>query len=414
MPHPRVLACLIVVAAACAGVSSTASAASRICTSADTLSFGQAAVGSSTSASASVSNCGDQPFSFTDVSPDAATNAAYRIETSCATGMTLAPQQQCAITVHFEPKAPGQASGALWLHNTTSTPDQLLTFYGRAVDAQAGTAALVFSPAIADFGTQPVGSETPALVMTLQNTGSVQLVPSALVLNGLDPYDFRGEAGAGDCGIGRGIAPGGSCTLKLYFKPQATGTRQANLVVDAPQLATLAFLTLRGNATPAASAAATIPVTEFHDRRDDQYFLTADAGEAALLDNGGFGPDWWRTGTSFQAWPRDATDSRALPVCRFYGTPGFGPESHFYTAYAAECAIVRNDAHWIEEGVTFRAMLPVAGVCADGYDTVIRFWKPGATVIETRHRYVVDPAIANAMQAAGWVREGPVFCAPRP
>jgi hypothetical protein len=414
MPHPRVLACLIVVAAACAGVSSTASAASRICTSADTLSFGQAAVGSSTSASASVSNCGDQPFGFTDVSPDAATNTAYRIETSCATGMTLAPQQQCAITVHFEPKAPGQASGALWLHNTTSTPDQLLTFYGRAVDAQAGTAALVFSPAIADFGTQPVGSETPALVMTLQNTGSVQLVPSALVLNGLDPYDFRGEAGAGDCGIGRGIAPGGSCTLKLYFKPQATGTRQANLVVDAPQLATLAFLTLRGNATPAASAAATIPVTEFHDRRDDQYFLTADAGEAALLDNGGFGPDWWRTGTSFQAWPRDATDSRALPVCRFYGTPGFGPESHFYTAYAAECAIVRNDAHWIEEGVTFRAMLPVAGVCADGYDTVIRFWKPGATVIETRHRYVVDPAIANAMQAAGWVREGPVFCAPRP
>jgi hypothetical protein len=414
MPHPRVLACLIVVAAACAGVSSTASAASRICTSADTLSFGQAPVGSSTSASASVSNCGDQPFSFTDVSPDAATNAAYRIETSCATGMTLAPQQQCAITVHFEPKAPGQASGALWLHNTTSTPDQLLTFYGRAVDAQAGTAALVFSPAIADFGTQPVGSETPALVMTLQNTGSVQLVPSALVLNGLDPYDFRGEAGAGDCGIGRGIAPGGSCTLKLYFKPQATGTRQANLVVDAPQLATLAFLTLRGNATPAASAAATIPVTEFHDRRDDQYFLTADAGEAALLDNGGFGPDWSRTGTSFQAWPRDATDPRALPVCRFFGTPGFGPESHFYTAYAAECAIVRNDAHWIEEGVTFRAMLPVAGVCADGYDTVIRFWKPGATVIETRHRYVVDPAIANAMQAAGWVREGPVFCAPRP
>jgi len=146
----------------------------------------------------------------------------------------------------------------------------------------------------------------------------------------------------------------------------------------------------------------------------DLYFLTADAGEAALLDNGGFGPDWSRTGTSFQAWPRDATDPRALPVCRFFGTPGFGPESHFYTAYAAECAIVRNDPHWIEEGVTFRAMLPVAGVCADGYDTVIRFWKPGATVIETRHRYVVDAAIANAMQAAGWVREGPVFCAPRP
>lgn len=382
--------------------------------SADTLSFGQRAVGSSTSASVEVANCGDQPFIFTDVSPHAATNPAYRIETSCATGITLAPGEQCGATVHFEPKAPGQASGALWFHNTTATPDQLLTFYGRAVDAQAGTAAILFSPAIADFGAQPIGRESTALVTTLRNTGAAPLVPSALVLNGMDPYDFRGETGNGAdaCALGRPIAPGASCTLALYFKPQASGIRQANLVVDAPQLASLAFLAITGNATAPATAP-TIGVIEFHDLRDDQYFITADAGEAALLDSGGLGPDWSRTGASFNAWPRDAADPRALPVCRFYGKPGFGPESHFYTAYANECDAVRKDAHWIEEGVTFRAMLPVAGACADAYDTVIRLWKPGAAVTETRHRYVIDPAVAQTMQAAGWVREGAVFCAPR-
>jgi hypothetical protein len=412
--HARVLVCLVILAGGCASVSFGAAAASRICMSADTLSFGQRPVASSTAASVAVSNCGDAPFSFTNVSPHAATSVAYRIETACTTGMTLTPGEQCAATVYFEPGAPGQASGALWFHNTTSTPDQLLTFYGRAVDSQAGTAALAFSPAPADFGTQPVGSETAPLVLTLRNMGAAPLVPSALVLNGADPYDFRGDTGTGvtACGIGRPIAPGAGCTLVLYFKPQANGMRQADLVVDAPQLAALAILTITGNGV-AAAAAATVDVIEFHDVRDDQYFITADAREAALLDSAALGPDWSRTGVSFKAWPRDATDARALPVCRFFGTPGFGPQSHFYTAYANECDAVRKDPHWIEEGVTFRATLPVDGSCDDGYDTVVRLWKPGASVTETRHRYVIDRGIARSMQAAGWVLEGAVFCAPQ-
>lgn len=406
----RLLACLTGVFAAC-GLATGAHATSRICMSADTLSFGQQPVGSSQSATVVVSNCGDAPFAFTDVSRHLATNAAYRTQTSCSTGMTLAPGAQCAASVYFEPTVPGQASGALWFHNTTSTPDQLLTFYGRGVDAQAGTASLVFSPPIANFGDEAVGRETPPLVLTLQNTGAASLVPSALVLNGRDPYDFRGETGTGAsaCGIGRAIAPGAGCTLILYFHPQASGARHANLVVDAPQLAALAVVALAGEGV---GASATIPVIEFHNARDGQYFLTADPNEAALLDGGGLGPGWSRTGVSFAAFARDATDARAVPVCRFFGTPGVGPNSHFYTAYASECDAVRKDLHWIEEGVTFRAMLPHAGRCADGDATVLRLWNPGTSVTETRHRYVVDASIAAAMQAAGWVLEGPVFCSP--
>lgn len=394
--------------------SSPAAAASRMCTSADTLSFGQRAVGTSTSATVTVSDCGDQPFTFTDVSVHAATNRAYRIETSCATALTLAPQESCALTVFFEPTEAGQASGAMWLHNTTANPDQLVTFYGRGGDARAGTAALAFSPAVAEFGARAVGSESAALRLALVNTGGATLVPSALVLNGANPYDFRSAAHntSADCGVGKPIAPGASCTLLLYFRPQQEGTRNAYLVVDAPQLAALAFVALTGTGT-VTTQPATLAVVEFHDRRDDQYFITADAGEIALLDGGGLGPDWSRTGAWFRAWPRDATDPRALPVCRFFGTPGFGPESHFYTAYANECTAVRADAHWIEEGVTFRAMLPSGTGCPDGFLTVSRFWKPGDTVTATRHRYVVDAAAAATMRAAGWVAEGPVFCAPQ-
>jgi len=410
MPSLRAFARLATVVVA--ALSSPAFAASRICMSTDTLMFGQQPVGSSTYATVSVSNCGDAPFAFTDVSRHGATNAAYRTQTTCSTGMTLDPGDACAATVWFEPTTPGQASGALWFHNTTSTPDPLLTFYGRAIYAQAGTATLTFSPPIADFGSEPVGHETSALVVRLQNAGPASLVPSALVLNGVDPYDFRGETGngAGACGIGRSIAPGGSCTLLLYFDPQASGPRQATLVVDAPQLATLMFFTLTGNGVDAST---TVPVIEFHNARDGQYFLTADPTEQALLDGGALGPDWSRTGASFNTFPMDATNSSALPVCRFFGKPGIGPNSHFYTAYASECDAVRTNPYWIEEGATFRAMLPVDGACADGEDTVLRLWKPGSVVTETRHRYVVDPAIASAMQADGFILEGPVFCAPR-
>ena len=399
-------------AAVVVSLSSSAFANSRICMSADTLLFGQQPVGSSTSATVSVSNCGDAPFAFTDVSRHSATNAAFRTRTSCTTGMTLGPGDACSATVWFEPTLPGQVSGALWFHNTTSTPDQLVTFYGRGIDAQAGTATLAFTPPVADFGSESVGHESAALVLTLQNAGSAPLVPSALVLNGADPYDFRGETGNGAaaCGVGRSIAPGGSCTLLLYFAPKASGSKQATLVVDAPQLATLAFFTLTGNGIDGSS---TIPVIEFHNARDGQYFLTADPTEQALLDGGALGPDWSRTGALFNAYSIDPTNADALPECRFFGKPGVGPNSHFYTAYASECDAVRASPYWIEEGATFRAMLPVDGACADGEDTVLRLWKPGSAITETRHRYVVDPAVAVQMQGDGWVLEGAVFCAPR-
>ena len=100
---------LVIVLASIASIAvSAANAAGRICMSADTLAFGQRAVGSSTLASVVVSNCGTEAWSFIDVSPHAATNAAYRIDSACLTGMTLAQAATCKVDVHFEPHSPGQ------------------------------------------------------------------------------------------------------------------------------------------------------------------------------------------------------------------------------------------------------------------------------------------------------------------
>ncbi|HVO88014.1 MAG TPA: choice-of-anchor D domain-containing protein, partial [Casimicrobiaceae bacterium] len=314
-------------------VSHCALAGPRFCISNDTLQFGNREVGSSTHASATVANCGDAPWSFTSVALHPATNAQFHVDSTCTDGLVLASGASCAIDVSFAPLQPGEVSGALWLHNTTSTPDQLLTFYGRGVDAQAGTASLAFTPALADFGNTTLGTQSGPLVVMLTNTAAAALTPSALVLNGTQPYDFQSASmgDPSDCAVGRSIASGTSCRLNLYFRPQQQGTRNATLVVDAPQLAALASMRITGVGVTLADPGA-VEVVEFHHVGSGQYFLTADAAEKALLDSGGLS-GWSRTGAVFHAWARDAiTPAIDVPVCRFFGVPGVGPDSHFFSA----------------------------------------------------------------------------------
>ncbi len=395
-------------------VAPSAIAFARICTSADTLLFGQQPVGSSSVRTSTVSNCGDEPWSFTDVSVHPATANAFHIDSTCMTGQALAPGDACTIAARFAPTAPGQVSGGVWLHNTTSTPDQIVTFYGRGIDAQAGTAALAFSPPVADFGNVVVGMQAGPIDVMLANTGSAPLVPSALVINGAAPYDFRGQllGDADDCAVGVAIPAGGSCRMHLYFVPQQPGARNANLVVDAPQLAALAILQLAGRGVT-TSGTPDVDVVEFHHTSSGQYFLTADFVEAAFLDAGGLGPDWHRTGMHFAAWSRDdAAVATTLPVCRFFGTPGVGPNSHFYTANPFECEAVQRNPYWLYENIAFRAVLPAADQCPSGLTPILRLWLPASDLTASRHRYISDPSLAGPLVAAGWVYEGPVFCAP--
>jgi hypothetical protein len=226
------------------GAATSAAAQGRFCISPDVLTFGNRTVGTNTTLTATVTNCGSETWSFTDVSIDPATGAAFHPSTTCSTGLALAAGGKCSVSVLFSPFASGQTSGGLWLNNTSSTPNPLLAFYGRGVDQQAGSATLTFVPASADFGEQIVGTQSPALVVALKNLGPATLTPSAIVLNGPAVYDFSGSEES--CGVGVTVAAGKSCQLSLYFQPQQTGPRLANLIVDAPELSSLAVLQVAG------------------------------------------------------------------------------------------------------------------------------------------------------------------------
>lgn len=387
---------------------SGAAAQGRFCASQQTLLFGNQSVGGSSTASVTVTNCGNAPWLFTDVSVDPATGAGWHVSTGCATGLTLVPSAACYVSVTFAPRGTGETSGGLWLRNTSADPDPLIVFYGRGVDAEAGTAALSFTPSPLIFPAQPLGSASTGITVSLLNSGPAKLVPSALVINGPAAYDY--SVTGGTCNVGAAIQPGASCTLTFFFTPAALGSRPANLVVDAPQLASLAILSIGG----IGSSAVVVPpadadVVEFFYPPANHYFLTASEEEAAALDASGL---WVRTGFHFRAWSATNEAAGTVSVCRFTGTPNIGPNSHFFTADANECTIVRTNPYWVYEGTAFRTLVPSAGTCAVGTSPVIRFFLSGSDVTQVRHRYVVDPAEAARLRVSGWIEEGAVFCAP--
>lgn len=151
-------------------------------------------------------------------------------------------------------------------------------------------------------------------------------------------------------------------------------------------------------------------VYEFYNEDLKHYFRTGAKSEAAGINRGAAGAGWFDTGDYFYGWsgPVDG----AVPVCRFYGTPGKGPNSHFYTASAAECELVKKDPGWTYEGTGFYAKLPLAdGTCPGDSVPVYRVYNNRWRQNDSNHRYTIDRAIYDQMVAAGWAAEGVMLCA---
>ncbi|MBK9702641.1 MAG: DUF1800 domain-containing protein [Betaproteobacteria bacterium] len=184
------------------------------------------------------------------------------------------------------------------------------------------------------------------------------------------------------------------------FRSQRRGHTLAAIALFAP-----AALAQVPSVEPTAAA------IEFYNRRLDHYFITADVDEAAMLDAGSAVPGWTRTGAEFNAWATSGDAAAAVPVCRFFGTPGRGPDSHFYTADAAECAQVKSNPDWTFEGIAFWIELPQAGSCRTGSTPVYRSFHPGAQVGESNHRFVIDLTL-HARMAGTSTLEGVVMCSP--
>ncbi len=164
------------------------------------------------------------------------------------------------------------------------------------------------------------------------------------------------------------------------------------------------------SSTAARATEPTATVIEYYNAALNHYFITAFPDEAAMLDQGVVVPGWTRTGVTWHAWANAGDSPTALPVCRFYGSP-LGPNSHFYTVNADECALVKNDAAWSFEAIAFYIDPPQGGTCVAGTTPVYRSFYPGGGLALMNHRYLTDMTMWEHM-AGSSILEGVVMCAP--
>ena len=168
-----------------------------------------------------------------------------------------------------------------------------------------------------------------------------------------------------------------------------------------------------GQTASVGAAPASATAVEFYNAGLDHYFLSHIAKEISDLDTG-VHPGWARTGQSLRVFT--ASSAQTSPVCRFYIPPGKG-DSHFYGRGTQECTETgtKNPTFVNEDPQFFFVILPVAGVCPAGTINVYRVFD---NRIDANHRYMIDPAIRDAMESQKhWIVEGDgpdrvVMCVP--
>ena len=178
--------------------------------------------------------------------------------------------------------------------------------------------------------------------------------------------------------------------------------------------AVLARATMPAGAVPRVAMA-----VEYYHAGLNHYFMTADPNEIAALDTGRT-TGWQRTGMGFNVIAADDASTTAMPVCRYYGSPNYGLDTHFYSASPAECTAVAQNwpMQWmLESSNVFRIYLPdlATGACPAGTQPVYRTWN---TRTDSNHRYTMDTMTQASMMVRGSVPEGygpaaVAMCAPQ-
>lgn len=139
----------------------------------------------------------------------------------------LAPGAACTVTLRARPQASGVSTGVLvWSADADWSP----LLVGLAVDsvpAGVGALAPLQPDELLRFEAQAVGS-TLELQWPLLNRGSAATTLSSLTLSGPQAGQF---SVAGDCAVGRTIAPGQGCTVVVRHVARVPGLSRAALQV---------------------------------------------------------------------------------------------------------------------------------------------------------------------------------------
>lgn len=335
----------------------------------------------------------------------------------CAVATTLAAGAFCDVSVTFSPAAAGTRVATLTLTASGVATPVSIALTGTSVNATTPPIAKV-TPTSLNFRNVTVGKTSSKRTVTLSNTGGGQLAVGAVGLSGANAADYSIVT---TCTNGMLLAASAWCSIDVRATPRAAGTRSATLQIPTSTTTLSVALTTNG-VTSTAAKAGVASVQEFYNPNLDHYFITASETEAAAL-TGGTLKGWEHTGEFFNAILADepaaaanfagfgaeiGAGSAPTPVCRFYGNPDRGLDSHFYSGSPDECRDVaaRFAGMWLlESDAVMYVYTPdaVSGACPGGTQPLYRLWNRRT---DSNHRYTVDPAVRDLMLARGWIAEG--------
>jgi fermentation-respiration switch protein FrsA (DUF1100 family) len=198
-----------------------------------------------------------------------------------------------------------------------------------------------------------------------------------------------------------GVVADPTAMARFIKMDQVVGGREDHMILDVH--------------VPFANSFGESRAIEFYNTFLGHYFMAAGQDEINGILSGAAGPGWQLTGQSFKVWtalPSDTAFSLASPVCRFYGVPAGGPNSHFFTASPSECDIVKRNGGWFYEGIGFYiTQVASNGQCPAGYLAVNRAYNRGASRNDSNHRFTTSDSTWRSLAAQDWALEGTVMCA---
>jgi hypothetical protein len=381
------------VSVALSGTGGGASAA-NVGASTGSLSFGSVTVGQ-TSAGQTITVTNSGSAAANDMSYPAAP-AKYNKSGTCASA-TLAAGASCTIVFSYSPTAAGGDKATYTFSGGSRSFPIALSGTGvigtPPPTGQLSMAASVTMPATT------VGTSSPPQAVTVSNIGGTAVTVASITSSNAGEFAVSGSTCAG-------VAAGGGCTFNITFIPAATGARSASITVTSSGTGSPQTILVSGTGNPVGGGGPTTAVAvEYYHAAFDHYFVTAIQDEITKLDNGTF-VGWTRTGKQFKVYTTPGFG--LFGVCRFFSTTFDPKSSHFYTADANECTVVKANKDWTFEAEVFYVPVPaMSGSCPIGTMPVFRLYNNGQGAAPN-HRFTVESTVREDMMAKPipWIPEG--------
>gem|GEM_PF-1564353 len=183
----------------------------------DPLDFGPVRIDQTASGSVNISNSGTAVLQVTLV--EVASGAFASVGGSCSlVPFSLEPGESCSLAYEFTPTVAGPASQSIAIDANVPTAAGF-TLSGTGVEPLLNPSTVEL-----DFGQVEVGTASGGENLSIENSGSAELLLGSLTLSGSAASDFQLEA---DGCSGQTLAPDASCTIMLSVTPSAIGKRQA-------------------------------------------------------------------------------------------------------------------------------------------------------------------------------------------